>query len=136
MNFRKWFTRRSRSGHDRRVIGRKGERLAARFLRRSGYSLLHRNLRIGRDEADLIMLDPDGETIVIVEVKTRTGDFAAPEVNINREKRYRMARLAARLLKQRRYAHRPIRFDAIAIDWPESGEAQIRHYAGAFESPI
>ena len=124
------------AGQHRRILGRRGERRAARFLRRRGYRILHRNLTIGRDEADLVALDPDGRTIVIVEVKTRSSDYLAPEVKINRDKQYRLARLAGRLLKMKRYADRPIRFDAIAIYWPPSGAAEVRHYVGAFESVI
>ncbi|MDY7109980.1 MAG: YraN family protein [Planctomycetota bacterium] len=125
-----------RSGHGRRVVGRRGERLAARHLRRAGYRILHRNLTIGRDEADLIALDPDRRTVVIVEVKTRTGDYLAPEVNINRSKRYRLMRFAGKLAKMKPYADRPMRFDAVAICWPPSGAPEVRHYVSAFESVV
>ena len=96
------------AGQHRRILGRRGERRAARFLRRRGYRILHRNLTIGRDEADLVALDPDGRTIVIVEVKTRSSDYLAPEVKINRDKQYRLARLAAGqgLLQALRGSHR------------------------------
>lgn len=124
------------AGHRQRIVGRKGERLAARFLRRAGYRILHRNLTIGRDEADLIALDPDRRTVVIVEVKTRTGDYLAPEVNINRNKQYRLMRFAGKLAKMKPYADRPMRFDAVAICWPPSGAAEVRHYVGAFESVV
>ena len=128
--------RKRANGHHKRLVGRRGERLAARYLRRRGYRILKRNFTIGRDEADLIALDPDGRTIVIVEVKTRTGDFLAPEVRINRQKQYRLARLATKLGRLRKYADRPMRIDAVAIYWPVGGDPEIRHYASAFESPI
>ena len=124
------------AGQHKRLVGRRGERLAARYLRRRGFRILHRNFTIGRDEADLIARDPDGRTIVIVEVKTRTSDFLAPEVRINRHKQYRLARLASKLGRIRRFADLPLRIDAVAIYWPEGGEPEIRHYASAFESPI
>ena len=53
----------------RESLGDRGERLAARWLTRRGYRILHRKLTIGRDEADLVAVDPHG-TVVIVEVKT------------------------------------------------------------------
>ena len=62
------FLRRIRRGtSSTETVGRKGERLAARRLRRAGYRILERNLRIGRDEADIVALDPDRTTIVIVD---------------------------------------------------------------------
>lgn len=118
------------------TLGRRGERLAAKHLRRSGYRLLESNRAVGDDEADLIMLDPDGRTVVIVEVKTRRSDDVSPELAVNRTKRFRMVRLAANLMKSRAYRDRPVRFDAVAIVWPQRGEPTLRHYAGAFESPI
>ncbi|HID55979.1 TPA: YraN family protein, partial [Candidatus Poribacteria bacterium] len=55
----------------KKEIGLLGEEIAADFLRRKGYRLLERNIRIGRGEIDLVALD--GETLVFVEVKTRKG---------------------------------------------------------------
>ncbi len=50
-------------------LGRTGERLAERHLRRSGYRLLARNFRAAGAEIDLVAAE--GDTIVFVEVKTR-----------------------------------------------------------------
>ena len=118
------------------ALGSRGERLAARWLRKRGYRILERNYKLGDDEADLIAEDPDGRTVVLVEVKTRTASVPAPETGIDRSKQYRMARLASRLIRQKDMADRPVRFDAIAIVWPEGGKPEVRHYEGAFESPM
>ena len=123
-------------GSEHRRMGRAGERHAAKWLRQQGYRILHRNYRIGDDEADLIALDPDGQTIVIVEVKTRRNDDIAPESAINHKKRFRMARLATRLQRSGPYHDRPLRLDAITIRWPEGSKPELRHYPNAFESPI
>ncbi|MBI4601734.1 MAG: YraN family protein, partial [Planctomycetes bacterium] len=48
-------------------LGRRGERAAARHLRRQGLRILARNVREGRGEIDLVALD--GATLVFVEVK-------------------------------------------------------------------
>jgi len=58
--------------------GRRGERLAARRLRRTGHRLLDRNVVLGGHEVDLLVLAPDRRTIVLVEVKTRTGPAISP----------------------------------------------------------
>ena len=44
-------------------LGARGERLAARYLKRRGYRLLHRNFKLGDDEADIIAIDPDQRTM-------------------------------------------------------------------------
>ncbi len=124
-----------RTERSSKSLGDRGERLAARWLSRRGYRILHRNYTLGRDEADLIALDPDGETIVIVEVKTRSHPQASPEWSLGRDKGYRLARLAARLDGVPEFRDRPVRIDAVAIVWPESKEPQVRHYEAAFESP-
>ncbi|MHC5022659.1 MAG: YraN family protein [Planctomycetota bacterium] len=118
------------------ATGPRGERLAARWRRRRGYRILARNLKLGDDEADLVVLDPDRRTVALVEVKTRSAAMPPPEASIDARKQRRLARLAARLQKRRAYADRPIRFDAIAIVWPDGRAAEVRHYVGAFESPF
>lgn len=130
------FLKRFNPGNQRKRLGSRGERHAAKWLRKRGYRILHRNFSLGDDEADLIALDPDGRTIVIIEVKTRSDDRVPPEEAINRTKRFRMARLASRLAKTRDYQDRPMRLDAIAIHWPDGGDPDLRHYPNAFESPI
>lgn len=61
---------------DRRAdIGRLGEEVASRFLTRRGGRILHRNLRVGRGELDLVVRFP--EAVVAIEVRTivsREGD--------------------------------------------------------------
>lgn len=114
----------------------RGERIAERWLRDHGYRVIERNLRVGDDEADLIARDPDGTTIVIVEVKTRTDRDAVPEERIDDRKRFRLARLAANLQKRNAYRDRPFRFDVVAVNLPPGEEPRVRHIPAAFESPF
>jgi putative endonuclease len=116
-------------------LGRRGERVAAKWLAQRGYRVLHRNFTIVDDEADLVTLDPDGRTVVIVEVKTRRADVTAPEHAATRRKQFNLARLASRLQRAPEYRNHPMRFDLIAVVMPIDGEPVIRHVPGAFESP-
>ena len=84
---------------DRRPLGRRGEALAARYLRRRGWRILARNLREGRFELDLVV--QRGDTTVFVEVKTRrTDDPVPPEDNVGPTKR-RHIQTAAQIYAQR-----------------------------------
>src|SRR3954451_22326108 len=79
-----------KSGHLRR--GARGENLACRFLRRNGYKILYRNFR-GRTGGEIDVVCRDRDTLVFVEVKTRTReDFGRPLDAVNQDKRRRVAR--------------------------------------------
>ena len=66
--------------------GRKGENTAREYLEKQGYKILETNRRFSRFcEIDIIALD--GDTLVFVEVKTRsTNKCGAPEEAITRSK--------------------------------------------------
>lgn len=51
-------------------LGNKGERLAAAYLRRSGYRILRHQFHSKFGEVDIVAVD--GQTLVFVEVKTRS----------------------------------------------------------------
>jgi len=112
------------------TLGARGERLAARFLRKRGYRILLCNYRIGADEIDLIALD--GDTLVFVEVKTREDDSVyIPEARVDRHKQITQTRAAKRYLSN--YREMPAaRFDVVAIVWPPGSEPRLRHHIGAF----
>ena len=54
----------------KRLLGNYGERQARRFLKRSGYKIVKRNFVADSHEIDIIA--ESGDTVVFVEVKTRT----------------------------------------------------------------
>ena len=62
-------------------LGKKGEDLAAAYLRKKGYEIVARNYRSGRSEID-ILAQKDG-WLIVVEVKTRETDaYGAPEESV------------------------------------------------------
>ena len=75
-------------------LGREGERLAARHLKRRGYKVLYRNFRAPHGgEVDLVCRDKTCDTLVFVEVKTRRSlAFGAPGEAVTREKQKLIAR--------------------------------------------
>ena len=70
-------------------FGAKGERVAARYLRRRGYKIVDRNVALHHGEIDIIA--KKDKYIVFVEVKTRTEtpmlDVYRPASAVDREKR-------------------------------------------------
>ena len=78
------------------ITGRNGEDVAMRYLLTSGYGLLGRNVRINKNEIDLIVYDPVDGVIVFVEVKSRTvndPDFT-PLLNFTEENKGCVTRAA------------------------------------------
>src|SRR5437016_13510618 len=72
--------------------GARGEKLACRLLRRNGYKILYRNFK-GRSGGEIDIVCRDRDTLVFVEVKTRTReDFGRPITAVDREKKKRISR--------------------------------------------
>jgi len=138
MNLRRWIallpgTPTPRRG-DHHALGARGERHAARYLRRQGYRVLARSLRVPAGEADLLCLAPDRRTIVLVEVKTRRpapGRGRRPEAQVGRAKQHRLRAILASIIASNSWSDRPRRIDIVAIDWPKSGAPQVRHFKSA-----
>jgi putative endonuclease len=114
----------------RKILGRKGEERAARFLVGRGYKILDRNYRTLNGELDLIALHEGA--VVFVEVKTRTNDaFGAPELAVTRQKQRRMIKAALCYINHRKLHQVPCRFDVVAIN--EASEQEIELIQNAFE---
>lgn len=115
-----------------RLLGNRGERAAAKYLKQQGYRILARQSRSRIGEIDLIALD--GRTVVFVEVKTRASLAAGhPAEAITAAKRRQLTRTALSWLKRRNMLHCSSRFDVIAITWQEGKRPVIEHYKSAFE---
>ncbi len=74
----------------KKILGRKGEALVAKYLKKQKCKILAKNYDTPFGEADIIARD--GEEIAFVEVKTRTGDLygqPAEAVGAEKQRRYR-----------------------------------------------
>jgi len=93
--------------------GKTGEEIAAAYLTRNGYAILHTNYRHGRNEVDLIA--SKGNVLHFVEVKTKAGkSLGTPEQKVNKAKIERMKKVAEEYLQvNREWAF--IQFDIISI---------------------
>lgn len=122
----------------KRWFGRRGERAAARYLRRLGYRLLAANVSDSQGELDLLALD--GQTLVVVEVRStsRDGPDAIDQTaaSVNLRKQRKITGATARFLAARRLLGRiAVRYDVLVIAWPETArEPTFKHIPHAFES--
>ncbi len=120
-------------------LGARGETLARRYLGRRGLKILARNYRCPRGEIDLIALDRStrkkigAETLVFVEVKTRTSDkYTDPESAVDTDKRRRIGRIAEYYLASRKTGEYHVRFDIVSVLVRDDEKPQIRHMLDAF----
>ena len=116
----------------RRITGVRGEEEAARFLARSGFAIVDRNVRTRAGEIDLVA--KEGKTLVFVEVKTRrAAEGDPPQAAVNTRKQNRLGKLAHGYLKSKRMREMPCRFDVVAVIVnDEGGVKAIRHIPNAF----
>jgi putative endonuclease len=120
--------------------GAAAEALVADHLGRRGWQVLGSNLRVGRDEIDLLAVDPGPPSaIVVVEVRSlQATAFGTPEERVDRRKVGRLYRAAAALramgqVGDKRLPRLPWRVDLIVVDG-RAGAAQVRHLR-AIEPP-
>ena len=116
-----------------KMLGDKGERAAAKYLRSHGMKILERQSKNQIGEIDLIA--KDGKCIVFVEVKTRSSNaHGQPFEAVNHTKQKKLTRVALVWLKRRKLLTSSARFDVVSIVWPDDSKKPIiDHYRNAFE---
>lgn len=111
--------------------GRRGEDIVHRFLQRVGMTVVARNHRTpsGSGEVDLIAWDDD--TLVFVEVKSRTSeDFGPPDRAIDDAKRQRLTRAALDYARRADIPLSKVRFDVVNVVL--STPPALTHYRDVF----
>lgn len=116
-------------------LGTRGEKLAGQFLRRNGYKILYRNFR-GRSGGEIDIVCRDRDTLVFVEVKTRTReDFGRPFDAVDRNKQKRIARGGLAWLRLLDDPDILFRFDVVEVIIAEGANPQIELLRNAFALP-
>lgn len=117
------------------ALGRRGEDLAAQFLRKNGHKVLRRNFRAPHGgEVDLVCRDKRHSELVFVEVKTRSSEeFGRPIDAVDAKKRRLILRGAMTWLKMLDMPDITFRFDVVEVVMLE--EPEIRHIENAFQLP-
>jgi len=112
------------------ALGSWGEEVAACYLEERGYQLMERNFRIRGGEADLILRY--GESVVVVEVKTRQGGGAGAAVTaVTPEKARRVWRAARAYCRRRGISLARLRVDVVTVEsGPGENRLVVRHFPG------
>jgi hypothetical protein len=70
------------------ALGRRGEDLAHRYLRRKGFKIVARNYRLASGTAEADVIAWEGAELVFIEVKSRrSGEYGPPDRAVGEEKR-------------------------------------------------
>ncbi|NLX18869.1 MAG: YraN family protein [Desulfobulbus sp.] len=114
-------------------VGRYGEELALRFLKRQGYQIVARNYRKAFGEVDIIAQFK--ETLVFVEVKTRqSARFGTPFEAVGFRKQRQLSRIAQDYLQFHGSVEVSARFDVVAVRLDRDGNLiDVNHVQNAFE---
>jgi putative endonuclease len=121
--------------------GDAAEQLVGSRLESIGWTILARNVHVGRHEIDLVAIDPGPPAaLVVVEVRWRVSrGFGLPEETVDHRKRTRVRTAAFGLLDRGEFAtgealpRLPLRFDLIVVEpGVASRSARIRHHRAAF----
>jgi putative endonuclease len=99
---------------EKKELGKKGEEVALRFLKKKGYRIIEKNYVCKMGEMDIIAREKD--TLVFVEVKTRTSiTFGPPQLAVNDSKQRQLSKVALNYLKEKQLENVKARFDVVAI---------------------
>ncbi len=106
-------------------LGRWGEQVAADFLKKEGYQILHTDWRSSHRDIDIVA--KDGDTLVFVEVKTRTNRvFQEPEKTVDYQKQLSIKKSINHYVKQY-HCTEPYRFDIITVVGSIGTSPEINH---------
>jgi putative endonuclease len=101
--------------HARQRLGADGESLACAELEKLGYRIVERNYRTRSGEIDIVAADAD--TIVFVEVKTKTdGSFGDPVEEVTPQKQQQIISMGEWYSTCCLQPDTPCRFDVVGVD--------------------
>ena len=98
----------------RQSLGQSGEKKAARYLKKKGFSIIQSNYRTPFGEIDIIAKDKD--TLCFIEVKTRSPNTKGlPRQAVNPAKQQKIIHSAAAYLKENDLPDQRCRFDVMEV---------------------
>ena len=125
-----------------RELGRRGEEQAASYIEEQGYTIIGRNVRLGRYEIDIIAVE--AKVLVFIEVKTRrTYRYGLPCEAVNPIKQQHIKQAAVYFVERlrRKAVESPLsdpisnyvlRFDIIEVYYTSEDHGWLRHMKSCF----
>jgi putative endonuclease len=99
----------------RQRLGAEGEEMACAELERRGYRIIKRNFRTRSGEIDIV--SEEGDTIVFVEVKTKSdGSFGDPVEEVTPQKQRQLIAMGEFYATYCCAPNTPCRFDVVTVD--------------------
>ena len=111
------------------TIGKIGEKIAAKYLKKKKYRIVAKNIHISHNEIDIVAKNK--KFIVFVEVKTRstdqnlTSNYGTPASAVDNRKQKRTVEAARVFLKDHKYSKLQPRFDVVEVYLDKQTHKQI-----------
>ena len=108
---------------NRQEVGKLGEKVAQKFLRKQGYHIYEVSFRCPQGEIDIIAQQKD--YLVFVEVRTKSSlDFGTPEESLTQSKKKKLIASALTYAKTHQNLPSLWRIDVVAIELDDKGQAK------------
>lgn len=108
---------------NRQEVGKLGEKLAQKFLKKRGYRVRETNFRSRKGEIDIVAQQKD--YLVFVEVRAKSNlDFGTPEESITQSKRERLISSALTYINAHQNLPSLWRIDVVAVEIDQKGKAR------------
>lgn len=112
------------------ALGKLGERIAERWLRRQGYTILARRFKFGRRDIDLVA--QRDATIAFVEVKARKGaEFGDPVEAVHHRKQRELSKSAQVWIERHGRVGEQYQFDVVGVLVADDA-VKVKHVTDAF----
>jgi putative endonuclease len=116
------------------ALGRRGEDIAHRFLRRSGIVVVARNYRMNSGAGEVDLIGWEGDTLVFVEVKSRQTDaYGSPDRAIGPQKEFSLIRAAREYARHAEVPWGRVRFDVVNVVF--TTPPAVTHFRNVFGPP-
>ena len=106
-------------------LGKWGEDEATLYLENEGYVVIDRDWKAGKRDLDILAVSPDGKTLVVVEVKTRSGEAVDA-------RKMRNLAIAANTYVKEQKVEKELRFDIVTVVGVGHQVKRIEHLVDAF----
>ena len=113
-------------------LGKWGEDEATLYLENEGYVVIDRDWKAGKRDLDILAVSPDGKSLVVVEVKNRSGEeYQQPEEAVDVRKMRNLAIAANTYVKEQK-VEKELRFDIVTVVGVGHQVKRIEHLVDSF----